>query len=64
MKQVRKPKIINKVVMCSGSDVQIGRCPGCEFEFKIKKENATSECPNCGQEFSVDEFISFYNETH
>ena len=61
---VRKPKPINKVTMCGDDEWKLAKCPGCEYEFKIKKEAALRECPNCEQEFDVDEYINYYIETH
>jgi hypothetical protein len=61
---VRNPKPINKETMCGDDEWECAKCPGCEYEFKIKKEAAIKECPNCEQEFDVEEFIAFYNESN
>ena len=61
---VRKPKLINKETMSCDCEVEKGKCPGCEYEFKLKKDVAEMECPNCEQEFLIEEFIAFYNEAN
>jgi len=63
---VRKPKPIGKVTM--GCDCEAGlkdaKCPGCEYEFKVKADTSDMDCPNCEQTFGIDEYINYYNEAH
>ena len=54
MTKVRNPKPL-KMCGCDDEILIKVKCPGCEHEFKVSEDKTEVDCPNCGQDWTIEE---------